>query len=1160
MRRGGAFCLFILLLFNPILQLKTAQAGPNDDWDNLDIIGRNKEPAHATLLPYPSAGSALVSSSVTDSIYYKLLSQTNWKFKWVAKPADRPVGFESPGYDVSSWGDIPVPSSWQTQRYGIPIYCNQRFPFDPSAIQHPQDVPDIPDDDNPVGSYRRDFTIPAQWSGRQVFIHFEGMKSACNVWINGNMVGYSQGSFTPTEFNITGYLQSGTNTLAVEVYRWCDGSYLECQDMWRLSGIFRDVFLFSTPAVHLRDFFVQGDLDGSYTNGIWKIKAKVKNYGSTSAGSHTLDALLLDENQSAVATNSETISSIAADSEEEITFTNKTVTDPKKWSAEEPNLYTTLFILKNSSGDTIEVEKCHTGFIKVEIKNTRLYINGETVKIKGANRHEHDPDLGRAVTYEYMLKDVDLMKQFNINAVRLSHYPNDTRWYDLCDSYGIYVQDEANIESHGMYYDLATTLGNNSDWLEAHRDRMISMLERDKNRPCIWSWSMGNEAGPGSNFENLSSYTKNFDSSRPLHYERMDEVCDMISHQYQSVSYCQNFSTSTGKPFFHCEFAHSMGTGLGNYKEYWDAMDNNNNVLGGCIWDWVDQGLRKPGTSEDHYVYGGFFPGNSSYPNDNNFCANGIVSPDRKHYSELWEVKKVHQFVRMTAQNIATSKQVSITNKHWFTNLSKYDIDWCVIEDGVEIQNGQLQSVSVSPGGSTTLNVPFDNSGFTSDKGYFLTVNFRLKQNTPWADAGHIIAWEQFEIPVSKAPDQQSLIEKGNREDLVVQEVGDDVIVSGIVDGKDFSVTFNRTKGIMATVVYSGNELINNLNETGSGQVMNLYRAPTDNDNGEGNNWSSLKSLSNQNVSTFNYDQPSGAEVIVNITNTFGTPRHVCKYTVRNDGTITCENTITPPTGTTLPRVGILMTASSELENVRWYGRGPHENYFDRKSGAAIGIYQKKVEDMYVPQVKTQENGSRQDIRWLRLLNNDGLGFTVSSATSFAMNVSYHSPKDLNSVKYEHELPAPGDITLCIDAKQRGIGNGSCGPGVLSQYALSNQACDLDFVITLDSMLVTEAGDVPAQSPQKLTVSTMNSSLLSPMINFKISLPQAAFLSIDIYDCRGRKIRSLVNNNLQKGTHIIRWDKTDDCGQKISSGVYFYKIVTNKNSGIHKVGKLSIVN
>jgi beta-galactosidase len=741
-----------------------------------------------------------------------------------------------------------------------------------------------------------------------------------------------------------------------------------------------------------------------------------------------------------------------------------------------------------------------------------------------------------------MVKDADLMKQFNINAVRLSHYPNNTRWYDLCDKYGLYVQDEANIESHGMYYSLDKTLGNNPDWLEAHRDRMISMLERDKNHPCIWSWSMGNEAGPGSNFENLSAYTKNFDSSRPLHYERMDEVCDMISHQYQSVSYCQNFNSSS-KPFFHC----------------WDAMGNNQKVLGGCIWDWVDQGLRKPNTSEDHYVYGGYFPGNNNYPNDRNFCANGIVSPDRKHYSELWEVKKVHQFITMTAQNISSEKQVTVTNKHWFTNLNKYDIDWDVIEDGIEIQKGQLQSISVSPGGNTAITVPFDNSGFTGDKEYFLTVNFRLKQNAQWADAGYIVAWEQFEIPTAEK--QEEVPHSGNRkrDSLVVQEVGDDVIVSGKVEGKDFSATFNGTKGILAKVTYSGKELINNLNETGSGQMMNLYRAPTDNDNGEGKNWSSLKTLSNQNVSTFNHNQPSGAEVIVNITNTFGTPRHVCKYTVRNDGTITCENTITPPGSTTLPRVGVLMTAASILENVRWYGRGPDENYFDRKSGAAIGIYQKKVDDMYVPQVKPQENGSRQDVRWVRLFNNDGVGFTVSSSTLFAMNASYYSPKDLNSVKYEHELPDPGDITLCIDAKQRGIGNGSCGPGVLSQYAISNQACDLDFVITLDSMQVTDILDNPKQQSEEVVVYPYSSDPGNRFILFKVSLPEAMNLSIDIYDVRGRRIKRLINNRVNRGLHTIQWDKTSDRSRTISSGVYFYKITSGRSNSVNKVGKLSII-
>ncbi len=1096
------------------------------------------------------------SSSVEDSIYYQLLSGT-WKFKWVATPADKPTGFEDPSYNVSGWDDIPVPSSWQTQGHGIPIYCNQKFPFDPNAINHPSQVPDIPDNDNPVGSYRRDFSIPSEWSGRQIFLHFEGMKSACYVWVNGQKAGYSQGSFTPTEFDITLYVQSDINTLAVELYRWCDGSYLECQDMWRLSGIFRDVFLFSTPIVHLRDFFVQGDLDGSYTNGIWKVTANVKNYSGTNAGLHTLDVLRLNENQSEVASLSNTIASIAAGSEEKITFSNTTISNPKKWSAEMPNLYTTLFILTNENGDTIEVEKCHTGFVKVEIKNVCLYINGEPVKIKGVNRHEHDPDLGRAVTYDYMVKDAQLMKQFNINAVRLSHYPNNTRWYDLCDRYGLYVQDEANIESHGMYYDLPTTLGNNPKWLEAHRDRMISMLERDKNHPCIWSWSMGNEAGPGSNFENLSAYTKSFDSSRPLHYERMDEVCDMISHQYQSVSYCQNFSSSS-KPFFHCEFAHSMGTGLGNYKEYWDAMDNNNKVLGGCIWDWVDQGLRKPNTTEDHYVYGGYFPGNSNYPSDRNFCANGVVSPDRKHYSELWEVKKVHQFIRMTEQNLAANKKITVTNNHWFINLNVFDIDWVVIENGIEIQKGNVASVTVAPGSNTTIDIPFDNSGFPSEKEYFLTVNFRLKESTQWADRGHIVAWEQFAVASGKAPKKQPANAKQRQGDLTVQELGDDVIVNGRTIGKEFAVTFNKTKGIMARVVYSGVDLIDNTQETGSCQMFNVYRAPTDNDNGEGKSWSSLEALSNQNVSVFNYNQPAKDEVVVNITNTFSGAGHACTYTIKGDGTITLENRLTPP-NTTLPRIGVLITANESLGNVKWYGRGPDENYFDRKAGAAVGIYQKKVGDMFVPQVKPQENGSRQDVRWVRLFDDNGTGFKISSDIPFAMNVSNYSPKDCRSVKYIHELPEPGDITVCIDAKQRGIGNGSCGPGVLSKYQISSEACDLDFTLTLDTIQITKSVEQLDYTTKDISVFHSNAGFRSLKVQFKIVLPTETFVSLVIYDCMGRKIVNLVNKNMSMGTHTIYWNKTNEIGQKVSSGVYFYKVDVGKNKGIKSIKKLTIV-
>ncbi len=1154
--KNSQFHWILLFLTIPLFHLSTLYAGPNDDWDNLSVIGRNKEPAHATLLPYPSVQSALKSNSAQDSVYYKLLSGS-WKFKWAAKPSDRPVGFEAPSYNVSGWDNITVPSSWQTQGYGIPIYCNHQFPFDPQAISHPNQVPDIPDNDNPVGSYRREFTIPTEWSDRQIFLHFEGVKAACNVWVNGKKVGYSQGSMTPAEFDITSHVQGGTNTLAVEVYRWCDGSYLECQDMWRLSGIFRDVFLFSTPKVHLRDFFVQGDLTGNYTNGIWKITAKLKNYGTQTAGQHTLVAQLLDNNNSIIKSLNETIPSITAGSEKKVTFNNTTIPNPKKWSAESPNLYTTLFILKNADGDTIEVEKCHTGFIKVEIKNVRLCINGQPVKIKGVNRHEHHPDLGRVATDEYMLKDITLMKQFNINAVRCSHYPNNTKWYDLCNKYGLYVQDEANIESHGMYYHPSTTLGNNPNWLESHRDRMISMLERDKNHPCIWSWSMGNEAGPGSNFQNLSQYTKNFDPSRPLHYERMNDVCDMISEMYQPVIFCQNFNAS--KPFFHNEFVHSMGTGLGNYMEYWEAMNNNPQVLGGCIWDWADQGLRKPNSTEALFVYGGFFPGSTKYPNDTNFCANGIVSPDRSSYPELWEVKKAHQYIKMTASNISSTKKVSVINNYWFTNLNSFTIDWSIIENGIEVQKGPLPSISLPPGGNITLEIPFDKSSFTSDNEYFCTLNFKRKEKTLWANTGHIVAWDQFEITAEKSSKEQPTVRVTNLVDLKVVESGNDVIVSGEFNSRIFSATFNRTSGVMTKVNYNNMNIIDNTKELGSAQMMNFYRAPTDNDIGGNFSWSNLYKLGNHTASEFNYNQPSGNKVIVNITNSFsGNSSHKCKYTIMSDGSILLENRLTPP-NTTLPRIGIMMNIAGAYNRVKWYGRGPEENYFDRKAGSLIGIYQKTVKEMYVPQLKPQENGSRQDVRWVRLFNDKGIGFKISAKKPFAMNASYYSPKNLRDARYMHSLPNHGDITLCIDAKQRGLGNQSCGPGVLNQYTISSAPCDLDFTITLDSIQATDIqGRGIIDNRETLFFNCLNSPY-HPEVRFVIEQQGVTAITVDIFDIVGRKIKTLVDNSNNRSLRKILWDKTDQHNRRISSGIYFYSISFDNKRTSTINGKLSIL-
>ncbi|MFX1533250.1 MAG: glycoside hydrolase family 2 TIM barrel-domain containing protein, partial [Promethearchaeota archaeon] len=607
----------------------------SNDWENPKILGRNKEAAHCTYIPYADTQTALKNDPLQSPFYLSLNGR--WKFCWVKKPADHKLDFYKDNFDVSQWVDIIVPGNWELQGFGIPIYTNVIYPF-------PADPPHIPHDWNPVGSYRRTFTISNSWKDRQVFLHFGGVSSAMYVWLNGEKVGYSQGSKTPAEFNITEYLRKGENVLAVEVYRWCDGSYLEGQDFWKISGIERDVFLFSTPQVHIRDFFVRGDLDDNYIDGMLKVTVNVRNYLPDVSGKHYVHIDLLDTDNKSVFETLTKEANIRNADKITIHF-EQFVKKPAKWSAETPKLYSMLISLSNESGLITEVVSCKVGFRKVEIKDAQLLVNGIPIIIKGVNRHEHDPVTGRTVTEKLMIKDIQLMKQFNINAVRTSHYPNVPRWYELCDKYGLYVVDEANIESHGMGYDPEDTLGNNPDWKEAHLDRTIRMVERDKNHPSIIIWSLGNEAGDGVNFEATYKWIHERDSSRPVQYEQAiegphtDIVCPMYSRIEQLEEYANK---EQNRPLIMCEMLHAMGNSVGNMQDYWDVIEKHKVLQGGFVWDWVDQSFLK--VDEDnmrYWAYGGDM-GDDIVFNDGNFCINGLVQADRAPHPHLWEVKKVY--------------------------------------------------------------------------------------------------------------------------------------------------------------------------------------------------------------------------------------------------------------------------------------------------------------------------------------------------------------------------------------------------------------------------------------------------------------------------------------------------------------------------------------
>ncbi|HUW12982.1 MAG TPA: glycoside hydrolase family 2 TIM barrel-domain containing protein [Anaerolineae bacterium] len=815
-----------------------------NDWENPQIVGRNKEPAHVTLVPYADTATALIGGHVdrpgrAASPLFKLLNG-DWRFHWSPNPASAPQGFHREDFDASSWDIVAVPGNWQVRGYGIPRYLGSGYAFDIDNL------PRVQQDTNEVGSYRTTFTIPAGWSGKQVFIVFDGVDSAFCLWINGQMVGYSQDSRLPAEFNITPYIHAGgdagsENTLAVRVYRWSDGSYLEDQDMWFLSGIFRDVYLFTTPDVHIRDFWARTELDEDYRDATLKIRVKVRNYGAKDADDYTLELALFDEADQRACPErepkvrsrrvSESAMEMAVKAGGEVTLDlEQAVVDPRKWSAEQPNLYALLLTLKDTTGSVIEVERCNVGFRQVEIKDGQIHVNGVPVLFRGVNRHEHDPDRGHAVTVDSMIQDILLMKRFNINAVRTSHYPNDPRWYDLCDRYGLYLIDEANIESHGVW-DL---LAKDPEWRMAFMERGTRMVERDKNHPSVIIWSLGNESGYGPNFEALADWVHEHESTRPVHYESATDrraykgpetapEIDIVSTMYPRVDRLVEMAQTPGetRPFIMCEYAHAMGNSPGNLKEYWDIIEAHPRLQGGFVWDWVDQGFRQvTDTGEEWCAYGGDF---GDEPSSGSFCLNGLVFHDRTIQPAMWEVKKVYQPVGIEAVDLLAG-QVEIINKYSFSDLGGLDVTWKLSADDRVLQSGQLPRLSTPAGEREVVTIPFVRPEPGPGVEYWLTLSFTLAEDTvgcgasAWAEKGHEVAWEQFKVPfdVPRAPALSILA-------LPVLRMSESE-VQAVVEGDDFQLVFDKMGGTIASLRYRGNELVER------GPRLNVWRAPTEND------------------------------------------------------------------------------------------------------------------------------------------------------------------------------------------------------------------------------------------------------------------------------------------------------------------------------------------
>ena len=991
-----------------LLSMSTVQLLAALEWQDPQIVGVNKVAPHCSLMPYPDAQTALKATRGA-SPYHQSLNG-NWKFNWVAKPSDRPVDFYKPDFDVSSWKEIPVPSNWQMQGYDIPIYTNVPYPFPPNP-------PHIPADRNPVGSYRTEFTVPDSWKDRQIFVVFDGVESAFYLWINGQKVGYSEDSRTPAEFDLTPYLQSGKNTLAAEVYRWSDASYLEDQDFWRLSGIFRDVYLYSTPKVHVRDFYIRADLDPYYQDAVLKVTAKVHNYSNQAVANYSVESELLDSAGKPVDTPIAVTGWAAyvtpgVDTQIEMAAN---VPNPRKWTAETPNLYHVLLTLKDDKGRILEVQQCAFGFRKVEIKNAQLLVNGVPIYIKGVNRHEHDPITGHTISEESMIRDIKLMKQNNINTVRTCHYPDHPRWYELCDAYGLYLIDEANVESHGMGYG-ERSLAKDPAWMTAHLDRNIRMVERDKNHPSVIIWSYGNEAGDGVNFEAVAKWIQEHEPTRPRHYERAgqaphtDIVCPMYARIEQMVAYAKS---NPYRPMIQCEYAHAMGNSVGNFQDYWDAIEAYPALQGGSIWDWVDQAILKYDPNGNWFwAYGGDF---GDKPNDDNFCCNGLVQADRKPNPHLHEVKKVYQYVKVTPVDLLSGK-VKVRNKYAFVSLDFLDIFWELAEDGQVIQKGTLPRLNLAPGQEQELTVPFNKPQLKPGREYWVKVGFTLGDNTLWAENGHVLAWDQYPIPFPV--DTVAPVTVGSMTAVKVQDQTDSIKVVG----KDFSVIIGKISGALESFQFKGKERIV------KPLIPNFWRALTDNDDGN----RAIDRLgvwknAGPNRKVTKVQVASADEKMVMITAdatlSAGNSDWRNTYIVYGNGDVVIAGSFSPGDKVPeLPRLGLQGAIGKEYDTMTWYGRGPQENYWDRYTGAAVGQYSGKVEDLDHDYVKPQENSNRTEVRWVAWTNSAGEGLMAVGLPLLSVSSWTYTQENLEKAMHINNLPREDFITINLDYKQTGVG------------------------------------------------------------------------------------------------------------------------------------------
>lgn len=1037
----GALCLSIAAA------LPFADAPLPPEIENEQILGINKQPWHATLMPYANMREALQAKR-SESSFARSLNGP-WKFHWVPRPEQRPVDFYRPEFDDSSWKTIPVPSNWQIQGYGTPIYRNAGYTFQrdwPHVMGEPPKNFTAYEERNPVGSYRRNFAVPENWKGRQVFLTFDGVDAGFFLWVNGQKVGYSVNSRNAAEFDITPYLKSGTNSLAVEVYRYCAGSYLEDMDMWRLSGIFRNVTLWSAPVVHIRDFKVTTDLDEQYRNATLRVSGTVHNYGTQNVPARTFSVSLYNPSGKAVgnAQAQVAVPALAAGEEKEVSVSIP-VANPDKWTAETPTLYTAVLSLTDGTNNP-ELLSHRVGFREIEVKGRLFCVNGVPIKLKGANRHENWPDTGHYVSEERMIRDIEVLKQANCNHVRTSHYSNDPRWYELCDQYGLYLVAEANVECHGYY----NVLDREPRYEKAIVDRNVANVTNFKNSPSIIIWSMGNECGGGSNMRAAEKMVRSLDTTRPTHYEAFgigaNNPASIDSQMYTSVGGVTSIAQSNDltKPFYLCEYAHAMFNSMGSLGEYNDAFDQYPALLGGAIWEWEDQGIwNRRDPKRQYLAYGGGF---GDVPNDHYFIHKGVVFSDRSPKPHYPEVKRAYQWIGFAPADLAKN-QIKIKNKYAFVNLNGFKGTWSVTEDGVAIQSGVLPSLDLAPGKETVLTLPLKSFRPKAGAHYFLNVSMALGKDTLWAKSGYEIAGAQMELP-GAVP--SPVLSTETMKPVQVAKSAGTVSITG--DG--FDLTFDTTTGQITRLARGGANLL----LTDGGPKLHLWRAQHRNDDGyAAGSWErmGLKALSTK-VLKFDAQQVSPSQARVNATiqytgkNGFAVT-HGVSYTVFGDGSLVVDNAVMPQgPNIVLGRVGVRMLLDKRFQNLEYLARGPMENYADRKRGSDIGRYKSTVTEQMTPYSKPMDNGNHEDTSWFALRGNGMPTLLVQSeGAPLQFSALPYADEQMENPEYSVDLPTSNATVVCVASKTLGVGSASCGPRPLPQYLVGSTATTFSYGLRL---------------------------------------------------------------------------------------------------------------